>query len=88
MATLLSESDLAGITADAVVDARGAACPGPLLEAKKSMASVAIGNVLELWSTDAQTKVDVQAWSGKVGHEYLGHLSADGYERVFIRRTK
>jgi len=88
MTTLLPETDLAAITADAVVDARGAACPGPLLEAKKSMASVAVGNVLELWSSDPQTKVDVQAWAGKVGHEFLGHLSADGYERVFVRRAK
>jgi len=88
MTTLIPETDLATITADAVVDARGAACPGPLLEAKRSMASVAVGSVLELWSTDPQTKIDVQAWAGKVGHEYLGHLSADGYERVFIRRAK
>jgi len=88
MSTVLSETDLTAITADAVVDARGAACPGPLLEAKKSMASVAVGGVLELWSTDAQTKIDVHAWSDKVGHEFLGHLPAEGYERVFIRRVK
>jgi tRNA 2-thiouridine synthesizing protein A len=88
MTTLIPETDLATITADTVVDARGAACPGPLLEAKRSMAAVAVGNVLELWSTDPQTKVDVQAWAGKVGHEFLGHLSADGYERILIRRAK
>jgi TusA-related sulfurtransferase len=88
MTTLIPEVDLACMTADAVVDARGAACPGPLLEAKKSMGSVAVGNVLELWSTDPQTKVDVAAWAGKVGHTFLGHLSADGYERVFVRRVK
>ena len=88
MTTVLSETDLAAIVADTVVDARGAACPGPLLEAKKSMGSVAVGSVLELWSTDAQTGKDVEAWSNKVGHEFLGALAADGYERVFIRRAK
>jgi tRNA 2-thiouridine synthesizing protein A len=88
MTTVLTETDLAAITADEVVDARGAACPGPLLEAKKSMGSVALGNVLELWSTDPQTRIDVEAWANKVGHEFLGHLSADGYDRVFIRRGK
>ena len=88
MPTLLTESDLAALTAATVVDARGAACPGPLLEAKKAMGTIAVGNLLELWSTDAQTKNDVQAWSGKVGHEFLGHVSADGYERVFVRRAK
>ncbi len=71
-----------------VVDARGAACPGPLLEAKKAMAGVAVGEVLELWSSDSQTKNDVEAWAGKVGHEFLGVETADGYERVLVRRAK
>jgi tRNA 2-thiouridine synthesizing protein A len=70
------------------VDARGAACPGPLLEAKKAMASVAVDGLLELWSTDSQTKNDVAAWAGKVGHGFLGVAEAQGYERVFIRRAK
>jgi tRNA 2-thiouridine synthesizing protein A len=88
MSTVLTEADLTTLTADTIVDARGAACPGPLLEAKKGMGTVAVGAVIELWSSDAQTKNDVQAWSNKVGHEFLGVLAADGYERVFVRRMK
>ncbi len=88
MSTVLGESDLIGLTAATIVDARGAACPGPLLEAKKAMGSVAVGDVLELWSSDSQTGNDVAAWSGKVGHEFLGVVATDGYERVFIRRMK
>ena len=71
-----------------VVDARGAACPGPLLEAKKAMGSVAVGEVLELWSSDSQTKNDIAAWAGKVGHDFLGAEAAEGYDRVFLRRGK
>ena len=71
-----------------VVDARGAACPGPLLEAKKAMGTVAVGDLLELWSSDSQTGNDVEAWAGKVGHEFLGIAAADGYDRVFVRRAK
>jgi tRNA 2-thiouridine synthesizing protein A len=84
----LATPDLATITAQAVVDARGAACPGPLLEAKKAMSTVPVGSVIELWSTDPVTKSDVEAWSGKVGHAFLGYADADGYDRVFIRRGK
>ncbi|MBI3750389.1 MAG: sulfurtransferase TusA family protein [Chloroflexi bacterium] len=80
--------DLDTITAEKIVDARGAACPGPLLEAKKGMATVALGSVIELWSTDPITKTDIAAWSAKVGHEFLGAVEADGYDRVFIRRGK
>lgn len=80
--------DLQGITADKVVDARGAACPGPLLEAKKAMGTVPVGSVIEVWSTDPVTKTDIGAWSAKVGHEFLGALAADGYDRVFVIRRK
>ncbi len=81
-------TELSAITADKVIDARGAACPGPLLEAKKGMATVPVGAVVEVMSTDPVTKTDISAWSGKVGHEFLGSLEADGYERVFVIRRK
>lgn len=86
--TALSTAELETVAAAETVDARGAACPGPLLEAKKSMGSIPVGDVIELWSTDPVTKTDVAAWAGKVGHEYLGSLEADGYDRVFVRRGK
>lgn len=88
MTSTLAETDVAALAPENVVDARGVACPGPLLEAKKSMPSVSVGGVLEIWSTDSQTKSDISAWAGKVGHEFLGYLAADGYDRVFVRRTK
>ncbi len=84
----LTTQELEAVTAAETVDARGAACPGPLLEAKKSMGGVPVGEVIELWSTDPVTKTDVAAWAGKVGHDFLGTLEADGYDRVFIRRGK
>jgi tRNA 2-thiouridine synthesizing protein A len=88
MPATLSPVDLETITAAKVIDARGAACPGPLLEAKKGMAAVPVGDVLELWSSDPVTKTDVAAWSAKVGHDFLGSLAAVGYDRVFVRREK
>ena len=70
------------------VDARGSACPGPLLEAKKAIATVMVGQVLEVLSNDPGTKDDIPVWATKVGHEYLGHAEADGYARIFVRRQK
>ena len=81
-------AELEALEADKVVDARGTACPGPLLEAKKGMASVALGSTIEIWSTDPATKTDISAWSAKVGHDFLGVLEADGYDRVFVVRRK
>lgn len=79
---------LNSMVAAKVVDARGSACPGPLLEAKKGMGAIKVGEVLEVWSGDANTRNDLPQWAAKVGHEHLGHLAADGYDRIFIRRKK
>jgi TusA-related sulfurtransferase len=87
-ATPLSDAELNELESAKVVDARGSACPGPLLEAKKSMPTVSVGQIIELWSTDPATKTDVNAWSNKVGHTYLGTVAAEGYERTFVVRQK
>ena len=82
-------ADLSDVQATKVVDARGSACPGPLLEAKKGIGAIKVGEVLEIWSGDPRTKEDIPRWSKKVGHKYLGSLTADGgYDRIFIKRAK
>ena len=81
-------TDLTTIEANKVVDARAMSCPGPLLEAKKAMGSVKVGEILEIWSGDEGTKNDMPRWCKKVGHEYLGVLQGEGYERLFIKRGK
>ncbi len=84
-----SQLGLSEVQAAKVVDARGSACPGPLLEAKKGVGTIKVGEVLEIWSCDARTKEDIPKWSKKVGHEYLGSLTAEGgYDRIFIKRSK
>lgn len=80
--------DLHEIQAAKVVDARGSACPGPLLEAKKGIGGVRVGEVLEIWAGDATTQQNISQWCAKVGHTYLGALAADGYDRIFIQRNK
>ena len=86
MATMMV--DLASIHAAKVVDARAMSCPGPLLEAKKGIGLVRVGEVLEVWSGDEGTRKDIPRWCEKMGHVYLGLLVADGYDRLFIRRGK
>ena len=80
--------DLNTIKAAKVVDARAMSCPGPLLEAKKGIGTVKVGEVLEVWSGDANTKNDMPRWCEKVGHEFIGVLPGEGYERLLVRRKK
>ncbi|MBW1699783.1 MAG: sulfurtransferase TusA family protein [Deltaproteobacteria bacterium] len=84
----MSDIDLNAIQVEKVIDARGSACPGPLLEAKKGIGAVSIGQTIEVLSSDASTKNDLPRWAVKVGHEYLGAVEAEGYDRIFITRKK
>ena len=84
----MAEIDLEKLEVANVVDARGMACPGPLLEAKKSIGTVSVGQTIEVLSGDASTKNDVPKWAAKVGHEFLGVLAGEGYDRLFITRRK
>ena len=84
----MTEQELQDLTTAKVVDARGTACPGPLLEAKKAIASVKVGETLEIKSNDKGSRKDIAAWSKKIGHDFLGFLEADGHDRLFVCRKK
>jgi len=71
-----------------VVDARGTACPGPLLDAKRGIAAVPMKGVMEVLSSDEGTNDDIPLWCKKVGHEYLGNIKEAGHWRLFVRRMK
>lgn len=84
----MGEIDLNTIEPSNVVDARGVSCPGPLLEAKKGIGNVKVGETLEILSNDPGSRDDIPKWAKKVGHEYHGFLSVDGADRIFVTRKK
>ncbi len=84
----MTTEELNAITPDKVIDARGTACPGPLLEAKKGIGAVKVSQIIEIKSNDQGSRKDIGAWSGKIGHEFLGFIEADGHDRLFVRRKK
>ena len=81
-------SDLTSLKGQKVVDARGTSCPGPILAAKKGMAGVKVGEIMEVLATDSGTSKDLPAWAKKLGHEYLGLVEEPGYMRLFVKRVK
>ena len=80
--------NLQEITPDHVVDARSMACPGPLLEAKKAIGAIAVGQTLEIQSGDKGSREDIPAWCNKIGHEFLGFVEHDGYDSLLVIRRK
>ena len=81
-------NELTDLKVDKLIDARGSACPGPLLEAKRAMAAVPMGGILEVLSSDKGTTEDIPLWANKVGHEYLGNVEKPGFWRIFVKRKK
>lgn len=84
----MNPEELKHLKVDRVVDARGVACPGPLLEAKREVTAVPMHGVMEVISSDEGTTEDVPLWAKKVGHEYLGTLPDAGLWHVYLRRSK
>jgi len=83
---MLATEDLKSIEADKVVDARGTACPGPLLAVKQAIADISDGGIMQIMSSDAGTKRDVPRWANKKGYEYLGDYEESGYFVMYLKK--
>lgn len=59
------------ITADAVLDACGLCCPGPLIQVKQSMDQLKPGQVLHITATDPGFYEDIASWAKMSQHQVL-----------------
>jgi tRNA 2-thiouridine synthesizing protein A len=77
------------ITPDVTVDARGAACPGPLMDLIGKVKSADTGTVFELQTTDSSSKNDVPEWVEKADHELLDLVEHEGddYWSIYVEKT-
>lgn len=74
------------IKSDVQLDAKGLACPMPIVKTKKAMNDVAEGQVLEIQATDKGSVADLAAWSKTVGHQYIGTNEDNGVYYHYIRK--
>lgn len=82
----MTQEELKNLNVAKTVDARGTACPGPLLEAKKAIGTINVGDIMEILSADEGTKVDIPKWCSKQGHEFLGTLEESGYFKIYMKK--
>ncbi|WP_433745716.1 sulfurtransferase TusA family protein [Falsibacillus pallidus] len=75
------------IKTDLVLDAKGLACPMPIVKTKKSMNGMEPGQVLEVHATDKGSKADIKAWAESTGHQYLGTIEEDDVLKHYIRKS-
>ncbi|MBS4174492.1 sulfurtransferase TusA family protein [Bacillus sp. FJAT-49736] len=75
------------IIANIILDAKGLACPMPIVKTKKTMNTMDPGQVMEVQATDKGSKADIKAWAESSGHQYLGTLEEGAILRHFLRKA-
>jgi tRNA 2-thiouridine synthesizing protein A len=70
------------------IDARGMACPGPLMALIGAIRQGQVGDVIEVWSSDQGSKTDIRAWVTKAKHELVSVTDEDRYARFTVRKAR
>jgi len=74
------------MNADKLLDAKGLACPMPIVKTKKSMNDMETGQVLEIHATDKGAQADLAAWSRSGGHELVQSTEENGIFKFWIKK--
>lgn len=68
------------------LDAKGLACPMPIVKTKKAMDTMNTGEVLKVLATDKGSLNDLSAWAKSGGHELVSYEENDGVLMFLIKK--
>jgi tRNA 2-thiouridine synthesizing protein A len=74
------------IKVDKVMDLKGLPCPMPVVKVSKGIKEIAVGQVLEAYTTDPGALADFPAWARTSGNEILRTDQENGVIRFYIKR--
>jgi tRNA 2-thiouridine synthesizing protein A len=74
------------MNANKVLDAKGLACPMPIVKTKKAIEELNAGEILEIHATDKGAKNDLAAWTKSGGHELVKDTEEDGVLKFWIKK--
>lgn len=74
------------IETNSVLDAKGLACPMPIVKTRKAITSLESGEVLEVQATDKGSTADLKAWAESAGHQYLGTIEDGEVLKHYLRK--
>lgn len=77
---------MASLSPDRTLDCRGLIYPAPILKAERVLAGMGQGQLLEVITTDENTKPDLTTWAGHVGAELLVITDEVGGQYSFFVR--
>ncbi|UOQ44547.1 sulfurtransferase TusA family protein [Halobacillus salinarum] len=75
------------IKANEILDAKGLACPMPIVKTKKALKDLAPGQVIEVQATDKGSTADIKAWAQSTGHQYLGTVEEGEVLHHYLRKA-
>ncbi|WP_053365233.1 sulfurtransferase TusA family protein [Bacillus sp. FJAT-27245] len=70
-----------------VLDAKGLACPMPIVKTRKEMKELESGQVLEVHATDKGSKADIAAWASSTGNELIKQEEVNGTFKFWIKKA-
>ena len=70
------------------LDCIGLYCPTPILNTRKEMDKLAIGEILEVLADDPAAEPDIKAWAKRAGQKILEIEKTSEGLRFFIQKTK
>lgn len=70
-----------------VLDAKGLACPMPIVRTKKAIDEINSGEILEIHATDKGSKNDLTAWASSTGHELVKDTEEEGVYKFWIKKA-
>jgi len=71
---------------NATLDAKGLACPMPVVKARLEIEKLSTGDVLQVLATDPGSVSDFDNWTKMSGHELLESKQDDGVYTYLIRK--
>ncbi|MGE8205952.1 sulfurtransferase TusA family protein [Heyndrickxia sp. NPDC080065] len=70
-----------------VLDAKGLACPMPIVRTKKAMNELESGQILEIHTTDKGALNDLPAWAKSGGHEIVKQEEDNEILKFWIKKA-
>jgi tRNA 2-thiouridine synthesizing protein A len=70
-----------------VLDLKGLPCPMPVVRMSQEIGSVAVGEIIEVHTTDPGSLSDFPAWASTTGNEVLGSEQGNPI-KIYVKRNK
>lgn len=79
---------MAEYTISKTLDYKGLKCPMPIVKISQELPKCAVGDVVEVLSTDPGSLSDFPAWAKTTGNQVLETKQEPGLIKIYVKRLK